>query len=1112
MFGIAIVKFSAASAKFWLSLALGVGLLSLVILACSVGFSPEDLQLTAAQPPVELDEEGEGPRSNWFYAQRAYPLKAIPHAARMRAIEQLELEEARLKARHAAIYGETDPAQSLAWVPLGPAPIGQGQTFGTPRVAVSGRVSTVVFDPGYNGSSNQTVYIGAAQGGVWRSRDNGATWTPITDDQPSLAMGAIAIDPANPNIIYAGTGEGHLSGDSYYGAGLLKSADGGATWVQITGPISTSDPKLPAFLNAAFHALVVDPTAPSTLYAATETGFVSSASGATAFPPLGDRGVWKSTDGGMTWRNLNPANLSTLDRAGTDVLIDPRDSRRVFAAISGLGIYRSTAGGEPGAWEKLTAGLPASDLDRIELAAGPPLAPAPNSTLYAAISRGSDSRLLGIFKSTDGGGTWTQTTTPSPNTGGTFYALALAVDPADANIVYYGTLTNAINTGGTLWRSRDGGQTWADLSAGNGVTGGLHVDTHWIAVSPANRNILFTANDGGVWRTENATADVVAWTSLNQSLNITQFYTIALHPTDPNILLGGTQDNGTDRYDGNPNWFHARGGDGGAVLIDQSNPQVMYHTFINRNNANGATPVIGPEISFNGGNTWARRGCFGCGTQQGNFNPADRVSDYPPMAQHTGFMGAQGNVIYLGTQRLYRSADQGAAWTGLGASTDGFGADLTKNIPDPRYGSGFPSYISAIAAHPLLDQSSNPPGEIVWVGTGDGLVQLTSNAGALQNATFTNVTKAPLPNRYVTDIALDPNDKKHAVVAFSGFNTNTPELQGHVFATGDQGATWTNISGSLPDIPVTSVVIDPLLAGTIYVGTDLGAFQTTDGGATWIRLSSGMPKVAVFMLRYHAASRSLIAATHGRGVYRLKLPAAAVSVSAASFAGPELASESIVAAFGGGLATSTQVASSIPLPVELAGTRVLVRDGSGVERAAPLFFVAPSQVNYQMPAGVAAGPARLTLTSGDGAASIGTATINPVAPGLFSANANGQGAAAAIAVRVKADGSQLFEPVVRFDSAQNRFVPIPIDLGPPGETVVIVLFGTGLRNRSAQTAVNVKLGGADAPVQYASFAPGFVGLDQVNVVVPRSLAGRGEVDVALAADGKPANVVRISIR
>ena len=282
---------------------------------------------------------------------------------------------------------------------------------------------------------------------------------------------------------------------------------------------------------------------------------------------------------------------------------------------------------------------------------------------------------------------------------------------------------------------------------------------------------------------------------------------------------------------------------------------------------------MGPEISFDGGNTWpTRRGCFGCTAQLGGFNPADRRSDYAPMAQHTGFNGPQGNVIYFGTHRLYRSADQGVTWTGLGASDDRFGLDLTKNIADPGYANGFPSYISAIAAHPLLDHSTNPPEELVWVGTGDGLVQLTTEAGLLSAAAFTDVTKAPLPNRYVTDIALDPDNKKRAFVTYSGFNANTPEKPGHVFMTGDQGATWTDISGNLPDIPVSSIAIDPMIPAAIYIGTDAGVFQTAAGGATWIRLGNGMPRVPVFMLRYHAASRSLIAATHGRGVFRLTLP------------------------------------------------------------------------------------------------------------------------------------------------------------------------------------------------------------------------------------------------
>jgi uncharacterized protein (TIGR03437 family) len=238
-----------------------------------------------------------------------------------------------------------------------------------------------------------------------------------------------------------------------------------------------------------------------------------------------------------------------------------------------------------------------------------------------------------------------------------------------------------------------------------------------------------------------------------------------------------------------------------------------------------------------------------------------------------------------------------------------------------------------------------------------------------------------------------------------------------------------------------------------------------------------------------------------------------VSVSAASFAsGSGLAPESIAAAFGSNLAGGTQAASAQPLPTELAGASVRVRDSAGVERLAPLFFVSPGQINYQVPPGTASGPATVTVTNGANTIATGVATIANVAPGLFSANSNGRDVAAANAVRVRANGSQQFEAVARFDSALNRFVPVPIDLGPEGDVVFLVLYGTGLRFRNSLSTVNASIGGVNCEVLFAGAAPGFVGLDQINVRLSRSLAGRGEVDVALVVDGKAANTVRVSIR
>jgi len=236
------------------------------------------------------------------------------------------------------------------------------------------------------------------------------------------------------------------------------------------------------------------------------------------------------------------------------------------------------------------------------------------------------------------------------------------------------------------------------------------------------------------------------------------------------------------------------------------------------------------------------------------------------------------------------------------------------------------------------------------------------------------------------------------------------------------------------------------------------------------------------------------------------------NVSAASFSGTMLATESIASAFGSLLATRVEAASSQPLPTALAGTTVKVKDDTGTERLSPLFFVSPTQINYQAPPGTAPGTAMVTITSGDGAVSMGNANITTVAPGLFAANANGQGVAAAVVLRARADGSQRFEPVAVFDPARNQFAATPIDLGPESDQVFLILFGTGWRFRSSLAAVTASIGGIGSEALFAGGLAGFVGLDQLNLRLARALAGRGEVDVTLRVDGNAANTVRIHIR
>lgn len=1068
-------------------------------------------------------------RQDWFYQQRAYPLTKIPQSARLEAFEQwAETErtqtELRKRGKLAAV-----PEQEIAWAALGPRPVLDGQVFGTRnqldpnlavRTAVSGRVTAIALDSRYNGTTNQTVYVGGAQGGLWRSLDNGKNWTPLTDGLPSLAIGAVAIDPTNPDVIYVGTGEPNRSGDSYYGAGLFKTTNGGQSWTQIVGPTSTTDPKLPVFLNCTFSRIAIDPSKPSTVFVATNTGFFLSAATTPGPAPLGNRGLWKTTDGGLTWINVNPT-VSKLDRLASDVVIDPRNPRIVYSGITSEGIFRSDTGGDLLSWKYLNRGLPArtdnkgnDNYERIVLTIGPPLGTSSASTVYAAFA-GVDDNLLGIFRSTDQGENWTAVTRPQAP-GQANYNLALVADPTNGNILYYGTQANEEYDGGTVYRSLDAGRSWDDLSVDvvtSGGTGtlapiGLHPDTHCFAVSPANSNILFTGNDGGIWRSDNAKSNEWRWNNLNTNLNITQFQSVAVHPYDPNLVIGGTQDNGTNLYNGNPAWTHIDDGDGGAALIDQSNPSILYHTFYNiKSQGDGA--VIGPVVSFNGGQTWIERGCFGCvEPKSGNFNPNDRVAFYAPMTLNTGYSGANANAIYFGTYRVYRSIDNGRNWMGLGGGVDGFGVDLTK-------GQGV---ITTLAAYPSRG-GIDAVGEIVWAGSSDGMIYVTQNAHEIAKTRFHNVTRSPLPNRFVTDIALDVRNVQRAVATFSGFNRATPSTPGHVFLTENFGASWFDISGNLPDVPVNAAVIDPTRPTTIFIGTDIGVFQSNDNGRNWVRLGNNFPSVSVLQMEYHQPSGSVIAATHGRGVYRLTInPRPLSTVSAASFGGAGLASEAIVTSFGVDLATKSESANKVPLPTVLAGTRVYVRDAFGTERIAPLFFVSPNQVNYQVPAGSVPGIATVTILDSEGRASVGFANLSFVSPGLFTANANGSGPPTGAVYRLRADGTSSIEPLSQPQGSSN--VPIPIDVSNPNEQVYLVLFGSGFRYRSALSAAIVTfsplVNGAFTPVNgsvsFVGKQGALVGLDQLNVRAPSTLAGRGEVNLGFNVDGRQANAVRVNFK
>jgi uncharacterized protein (TIGR03437 family) len=400
--------------------------------------------------------------------------------------------------------------------------------------------------------------------------------------------------------------------------------------------------------------------------------------------------------------------------------------------------------------------------------------------------------------------------------------------------------------------------------------------------------------------------------------------------------------------------------------------------------------------------------------------------------------------------------------------------------------------------------------------TGSPYSQTLSQTGASGTATF-SVSNGSLP----PGLVLSPAGQITGTPAQAGNFAFTIRVADQNGCAGTRdysiGINCPNISlapATLPNGNVGSPYNQTITASggtgpyviSVFSGSLPGGLTLSNAGVI-----SGIPSAAgTFNATIRAADAG---ACSGQIAVQIVIePRLITSVSSANYRGERLTTEMITAAFGTGLANTTLAATSVPLPVELGGTAVRIRDAGGTERAAQLFFVSPNQVNYLIPAGTGEGNARVTITAQDGTVSSGNISIGRVAPGLYTANASGLGLAAANVLRVKADGMQVFEPITRFDPSQGAFVPIPIDLGPSNEQVFLLLFGTGFRNLSALSAVNVTVGGVDAPVFYAGPQGSLIGLDQLNVLIPRSLLGRGLVDLVVRVDGQTANTIQVAIK
>ena len=742
-------------------------------------------------------------RSEWFYGQRAYPHKHVPAGARVRALKELDFKIAREMAASIA------PASNPVWNLIGPRPI--DTPFTDP--VVSGRISALAVVP----NNNSTVYAGAAQGGVWKTTNGGTSWTPLTDSQSSLAIGSIVLDPTDSNIVYVGTGEENFSGDSYYGAGILKSTNGGSSWTHICGPFCGPIAQDGYYGGGArIGGLAVDPANNQVLLGAVALLFKD--------------GIYRSADGGMTWKQVLSGN------PGTGVMFDPSGTV-AYAAMGNdfsggtRGVYKSADGGQTWMANNGTGAnvLPFASAGRIVLA----MSPTNHTTLYAGLANQANGSLLGLYITTDGGANWSRlAATPDYCNPQCSYDHVIAVSPVQHNgkdVIYAG---GAFST--TLVRSLDGGSTWTILqSAETGNPSGfMHADLHAMTFA-ADGSVLYVGNDGGVYSTTGAqiTAAVPSFTALNSTLATAQLYPgLSIDPSNSSIAIGGTQDNGTELYSG-PSlvWHQVACGDGSATAIDPALTSTMYavctQTDIEKSTQSGAF------LSWSAAAT--------------GINNGEQVEFSPPLALDP----STPENLYFGTQYLYQTVNGAGSWQKISPN-------LTSN-------SGFWSVVTAIAVAP---SSSNT----VYVGTGDSHLWVSNNALLGTSATFMNHS-AGLPPRVITDIAVHPTTPTTAYVTFSGFKGFSGDTKGHVFRTTNGGATWTDISSDLPNTPVNAIVINPAAPAQVFVGTDVGVFYTTNGGVSWTTLINGLPRVAILGLALHAPSDTLRASSHGRSVWDLNI-------------------------------------------------------------------------------------------------------------------------------------------------------------------------------------------------------------------------------------------------
>jgi len=692
--------------------------------------------------------------------------------------------------------------------------------------AMSGRIAAVA---AVQEGPRLTVYVGAASGGVWKSVNGGTTFKPVFDKQPVQSIGAITIDPKNPKVIWVGTGEAWTRNSVSIGDGIYKSVDGGDNWVNVGLPESERIAKI-----------LVDPTESNTVYACVPGKLWSDSD---------QRGLYKTTDGGKAWvKVLKGANASTGCSMAS---LDPQNPKTIYAGMwdfrrqgwtfrsggngpdapSGSGLFKSSDGGA--SWTELDAngakGLPAKPWGRVAVT----VAPSKPNVVYAFIEAAVPKN--GLYRSDDGGKTWEARDRSQLMIWRPFYFANLIVDPKNENRLYKPDLSLIVST--------DGGASFSNIG------GGAHGDFHDVWIDPVNTDHLITGDDGGLWYSYDAGNKW--WKAEN--LPVSQFYHVSVDLDRPYHVYGGLQDNsswvGESEYPGgitNSRWENMYGGDGFWMFIDPADPDYLY------------AESQGGEIGRVNRRTHETRNVkplprYREGKLRYNWNTPIHVS------------ATRKGTIYIGAQFLFRSRDFGQTW-------DRISPDLTTNDPakqQQEQSGGVTVDNSSAETHTTIfaiaESPKNP--NVVWVGTDDGNLQLTRDGGK----TWTNVARGIKdlpPQAWVSSIDAGHFDEGTVYATFDLHMFGDPRP--YAYRSGDYGKTWSALVA--PDSPVRGYahVIKEDLANPdlLFLGTELGLWVSLDGGKQWAHYKGGdLPAVAVRDLAIHPRDHDLVIATHGRGIW-----------------------------------------------------------------------------------------------------------------------------------------------------------------------------------------------------------------------------------------------------